>query len=478
MDTLQQVKASAQALSRMLSMQQQSYDLLNRYYEGEQNLRLLGLAVPPILRKFTVLVNWPRIVADARVDRLSLTGFRVGNNQRLSDMAWNLWKSSGLVEDESATLDFEIFGRSFKIVSLDENGNTIIDTVSPDDVAVHRDPVSGELDCAYRQVRDPDSQSNIPVLRLFWTRTDEYSFDGAWNLTGHSPNKAGMVPVVPAYRNWRSAVPRYQTWPRTQGVSAIKDVIAVTDAAARDLTNAQVAQETLAVPQRGVIGASQGDFVDKQGKPLPIWSSYFSSVWGIQNPNAKTFQFSSADMGNFQTMLETYARQASSVSGLPPNYFGLAADDAASADAIRSREAKLVKSIERDQRALGDQARNVMRVAVAINGGDPRSMDSCQALWLDAATPTVAQQADAVSKLYATTDGLGHPLISRETAWEQLGWSQEQIEREKTRLAEQGELDDMRIMKPIISAEALDAGDDGGSDTPADSSHGGAVAAS
>lgn len=459
MDQTTQALQSAQAMAQQLQMQQPSYDLLNKYYEGEQALKQIGLAIPQSLQRFTVLVNWPRVVADARVDRLNLMGFRVGDNRQLSDMVWNLWKASGLTEDESATLDFEIFGRSFKIVSRQPDGSTLIDTVSPDDVIVHRDPISGVVDCAYRQVRDESQAMEHVVLRIFWTATDEWSWDEAWNLTGHNSNPAGMVPVVPAYRNWRSAIPRYESWPRMQGVSAIKDVIAVTDSAARDLTNAQIAQETLAVPQRGVIGASQGDFVDKQGKPLPVWKAYFGSIWALTNQNAKTFQFSSADMGNFQKMLETYARQASSVSGLPPNYFGLAADDAASADAIRSREAKLVKSIERDQRALGDQAREVMRVAVALNGADPKIMDSCQALWLDPATPTVAQQADAVSKLYATTDGLGHPLISRETAWEQLGWSQEQIEREKARIAEQDADDDASLMKPITEAQnAVDNG--------------------
>lgn len=472
-DSVQALK-SAQAMSQELQMQQPSYDLLNRYYEGDQALKQIGLAIPQSLQHFTVLVNWPRVVADARVDRLNLTGFRVGDNQQLSDMAWDLWKASGLVEDESATLDFEIFGRSFKIVSRQDDGSTLIETVSPDDVVVHRDPVSGLVDCAYRQVRDEESASENVVLRVFWTATDVWAWDQSWNPVGHEANPAGMVPVVPAYRNWRSAIPRYESWPRMQGVSAIKDVIAVTDSAARDLTNAQIAQETLAVPQRGVIGASQGDFVDKNGKPLPVWKAYFGSIWALTNQNAKTFQFSSADMGNFQKMLETYARQASSVSGLPPNYFGLAADDAASADAIRSREAKLVKSIERDQRALGDQAREVMRVAVALNGGDPKIMDSCQALWLDPATPTVAQQADAVSKLYATTDGLGHPLISRETAWEQLGWSQEQIEREKARIAQQDAADDESLMKPIV--EAQNAGNNGGTVPARDRGQAGQVA--
>src|SRR5690606_31195404 len=139
-----------------------------------------------------------------------------------------------------------------------------------------------------------------------------------------------------------------------QGVSAMEDVIPIADAGARNLTNAQVAQETHAVPARGVIGATKGDFMDETGQPLPQWAAYFGSVWALGNKDAKTFQFDSSDMSNFERMMDLYARLASGVSALPPNYFGLAADDAASADAIRSREARLVKVAELDQVALGE----------------------------------------------------------------------------------------------------------------------------
>lgn len=458
---------AGQRLAQQLEASQQRYDTLNRYYDGEQILDQLGLAIPPKLKTFTVIVNWPRVVADSRVDRLDLVGFRTGGNEKLGNYLWDTWKRSGLSEDQSSYLDFEVFGRSYKIVDPLGEGGFVVRTVSPDDIISHRDPLTGRIDVAYQQVRDDDDPSQNVRNRIIWTAEAKYVLDSSWNVVSVVSHRARMVPVVPAFRNWRTAIPRYQAWPRQQGTSAIKDVISVTDSCARDLTNAQLAQETHAVPQRGVLGASKGDFVDETGKPLTVWESYFGRVWALSNPDAKTFEFSSANMSNFTSMVELYARQASAMSGLPPNYFGLAADDAASADAIRSRESKLVKSIERDQRALGDQARELCRVMVAITGGDPDGVNECEPQWSDPATPTVAQKSDAVTKLYATKDSAGRSLLPREMAWEELGWNPEKIERAK-RLFEQEEADLAESYLKPLEAQDVTASNIASSSGPAE----------
>ena len=280
-----------------------------------------------------------------------------------------------------------------------------------------------------------------------------YTIDTNYQVRSVVENPLGIVPVVPAYRNPRTTIPLHKTWPRLRGTSALTDVIDLTDACARDLTNAQVAQETHAVPQRGVLGATKGDFVDDEGNPLTTWEAYFGRIWALGNPNAKTFEFSSSSMENFERMVNLYARLSSGVTGLPPNYFGLAADDAASADAIRSREAKLVKSIERDQRTLGRQAVQTCRLVAGLLRGEKamNAFDDADALWYDAGTPTVAQRADAVTKLFATADPTGRPLMPREMAWEELGWGPEKIARAKKLLESDEEGWMQGYVKPEVS---------------------------
>ena len=37
---------------------------LLRYYQGQQRVEQLGMALPPNMRRFLVVVNWPRVVVD------------------------------------------------------------------------------------------------------------------------------------------------------------------------------------------------------------------------------------------------------------------------------------------------------------------------------------------------------------------------------------------------------------------------------
>lgn len=436
------------------------YDRLDRYFDGQQHLKQLGLAIPPELERFTVIVNWPRVVGESRVDRLDMKGFRVGDDENLAEWAWDTWLGNCPAYDQSSYLDFEVFGRSFRTVEKTADGGVTITTVSPIDITVHRDPVTGIIDAALRRYRDGDSQDYQRAVAWKMWLPDRTLTISAENLVVSSePNESGVVPVIPAYRNPRTTIPIHEPWPRLRGTSAIADVIELTDACARDLTNAQVAQETHAVPQRGILGATKGDFVDEDGKKLTTWEAYFGRIWALKNKDAKTFEFSSSSMENFERMVELYARLVSGVTGLPPNYFGLAADDAASADAIRSREAKLVKSIERDQRTLGVQAVETMRLVALMEGDAARAerLNDAEALWHDPGTPTVAQRADAVTKLYATADPNGRPLMPRVMAWEELGWGPAKIARAEQLLRDEEEAQMDLLMKP----EVADAGDDG-----------------
>ena len=438
------------------------YDRLDRYFDGQQHLKQLGLAIPPELERFTVIVNWPRVVGESRVDRLDMKGFRVGDDENLAEWAWDTWLGNCPAYDQSSYLDFEVFGRSFRTVEKTADGGVSITTVSPIDITVHRDPVTGVIDAALRRYRDGDSQDyQRAVAWKMWLPDRTLTISAENRVVSSEPNESGVVPVIPAYRNPRTTIPIHEPWPRLRGTSAIADVIELTDACARDLTNAQVAQETHAVPQRGILGATKGDFVDEDGKKLTTWEAYFGRIWALKNKDAKTFEFSSSSMENFERMVELYARLVSGVTGLPPNYFGLAADDAASADAIRSREAKLVKSIERDQRTLGVQAVETMRLVALMQGDTAKAerLNDAEALWHDPGTPTVAQRADAVTKLYATSDPNGRPLMPRVMAWEELGWGPAKIARAEQLLREEDADQMALLLKPEVTD---DAGDDGG----------------
>ncbi|MBY4381862.1 phage portal protein [Rhodococcus fascians] len=426
-------KAIFTTLSDELTAAQPTFDLLDGYYDGLQRLEQLGLAIPPELLKFTVVVNWPRVVADALNERLDPKGFRLpAADSEASDALWNLWLRARMGEqDMLSRLDYQIYGRTYKCVGTNEADPTtpLITVESPRNVITKRNERTGLVEAGLRMYDIVNGQPTAATLYLPNETIFLTSNGGSWNVDDTDQHGIGVVPVVPAFRRRRSQIPAGRL---LQGVSVMQDVIPMTDSAARVITNAQVAQETHAVPQRYALGVSQGDFADQNGEPLPVWEAYFGSVWALTNKDAKVGNLQSSDMANFQRMVELYARMASGVSALPPNYFGLSADDAASADAIRSRESRLVKSAEIDQKTLGYSDAETMRIVMKfIDGPDADPLDGLETLWYDAGTPTVAQRADAVVKKYTATDAQGRTLLPAEAAWEELGYSPTQIARLK-----------------------------------------------
>ncbi len=52
-------------LRSVLNLSRVETRLYNEYYEGHHRLEQLGLAIPDELKRFTVIVNWPRVSVDA-----------------------------------------------------------------------------------------------------------------------------------------------------------------------------------------------------------------------------------------------------------------------------------------------------------------------------------------------------------------------------------------------------------------------------
>jgi hypothetical protein len=201
-------------------------------------------------------------------------------------------------------------------------------------------------------------------------------------------------------------------------------VIPISDAACKIASDMMVSSEYHAMPRRWATGMARDDFADEQGQPLGALSSLAGRLWVNEDSNVKFGQFPEAQLTNFHDTINQLARLVSSLTGLPPSFLGLATDQPPSADAIRASEARLIKRAERRQRAFGEAWERVMRLVLLIRDGsvDPRTR-SLETVWRDPATPTYAQVADAVTKLYQAG------LLPKEMAWEKLGYSATQIVR-------------------------------------------------
>lgn len=122
----------------------------------------------------------------------------------------------------------------------------------------------------------------------------------------------------------------------------------------------------------------------------------------------------------------------------------------ASEGALIADEARLVANVERMNRHDGDTWSWVMGIWDRLRTGAWPEWNSIRADWFNPATPTYSQRAEAIFK-QTTGD---YPILSREGAWEEMGWSEERMERERGRFRQQ-------LLDPLTQA-VIDGTDLGG----------------
>lgn len=405
---------------------------LDEYYEGSHRLEQLGLSIPPELEAFSVVLNWPRVTVDAVERRLDVQGFRAGDGKP-DPYLWDVWQYNNMDERASfAHTDALALARSYVCIGTNERDRQypLITVESPFEMIALRDPRTHRVTAALRSYDPKDGLGEDQRVTLYMPNYTRWLIrDGSDWADEFEPDvhNLGSVPVVPLV-NRNRATRRYRADSVLEGVSEMADIIPVADSASRAITGAQLLQETMIAPARGVLGATKGDFIDQNGNQLSAWDTYFGAVWALANKDAKTFQFDAADMKNIETIINVYARQASSVGGLPVEYYGLNTENPPSADGQRAGETRLIKNAERKQTSYGHSWESVMRFVNRFRTGAwDLENTKLETIWRDAGTPTVAQVTDAVVKRYQSG------LVDWETAQERLGETPAAIEQMKAR---------------------------------------------
>lgn len=416
------------SLSATLTSSLVETNRLNDVYEGLERLKQLGLSIPPELEQFSVWLAWPRTTVDSIEQRLDVTGFRLPG-QPADTSLWDVWQYNNMDERQTfAHTDSLALARSYVCVGTNDVDREypLITVESPKEMIAVRDPRTHRVSVALRLYDSDGIEAQRATFylpnRTYWLRKAQGRWENEFEPDVHN---LGTVPVVPFVNRARATRRKGSV---LEGISEMTDVLPIAESASRSLTGLQLAQETVAAPQRGVLGATRGDFVDANGQPLSTWQAYFGSVWAMQNKDAKTFQFDAADLNNWDTAMNLYARQASGVTGLPVEYFGLNTENPPSADGQRAGETRLIKKAERRQTSYGHAWESVQRLVIRFRDGawseDARRMET---IWRDPGTPTVAQVTDAVVKRFQAG------LIDWETAQERMGETPAAIDQMRKR---------------------------------------------
>ncbi|TSD68123.1 phage portal protein [Aeromicrobium piscarium] len=396
-------------------------DLLHeRYREGEARIEHLGMAIPPEMRRFMVYINWIDTLVTSHTDRQQVRSIVLPGEDEPDAALRSMWDASNMDTQLSMFSDDSwTYGRSFFSVGTNESNADfpIIRAENPMEMTAKVNIRTQQMDAAARFYRDPDTGQNKAVLYLpdvtIWVDRE----NGKWVEKDRDKHSLGVVPVIMHLHRRRSG-----RWVGKPGISILMPLV---DSVTRTMTNMQFGQEAAGIPRIFLTGVAQGDFVDDKGNPIPRFEAYWNALYLLKKENAKAGTLTPADLKNFETAVMTNGKLASSLTKLPPDYFGITTANPSTEGAIRGTESRLVRSVEAFNAQVGDPVGWTMALALRFATGEWVEGNRVRVDWFDPATPTVAQRMDAVVK--AKSQG----ILSREGAWDELGWSEARKDKER-----------------------------------------------
>lgn len=407
-------------LQRELRRTEREDTRLSRYYHLQNRIEQLGMAIPPEMRRFLVVANWPRVVVDTLTARQQVRSLVLPGEEHADPVLRRIWDANNLESHfRMLATDAKIFGRAFLSIGTTNNPDLPrIRVEPPQSMAALVDVTTETMTACARFHRQP-GRRGVQAITLYQPGLTKRVVRGrhGWEQIGDDERHDFPIPVVMHLHRRMSGA-----W---AGESELTDIIPLTDSVARSLTNLQFAQEAHGIPRMWVTGVAQGDFVDANGKPVPLFEAYFDAIQMLTSEGAKIGQLDAADLKNFETALTVYGRQAATVTGFPARYFGLTTANPSSEGALNAEEAELVRHVEADNSQLGMSLGWAAALGYEFATGTPVLGNQVRVDWHDPATPTVAQRMDAVVK--AKQSG----ILSREGAWDEMGWSEARKAKER-----------------------------------------------
>ncbi|MCH9668951.1 MAG: phage portal protein [Actinomycetia bacterium] len=412
------------ALLQRLTEPSARYADLDRYYTGTQPLAYLSPEAKTALgNRFGVMAsNIPRLAVTALAERLRITGFN-GDPELWAEWVRNDLDQTSCVAHREALL----LGDSYVIVWADQFGRPKVTVESAKQVGVLTDPGTRQIVAALKRWEDKTRKTTEAVLylpdRIVRLRANQVGAVTPQGLAtlDELANPLGVVPVV-NLRNSDRILGDF-------GSSEIDDLKPLVDALNKSLVDMLTTSEYVGRPRRWATGIelTEEPVLDDDGNdtgqttevnPIPEGARAMIS----ENDAAKFGQLAAADLAGYEASVRVLLGQIMAVSTLPAHYVGVFTDNPASADALRAAEASLTARAEARQATFGRAWEQVAKLMIAVRDGrDPHMIDDIRVLWADAATRSVAQEADATVKLYAAG------LLPASYALGKLGYSDDEV---------------------------------------------------
>lgn len=379
-----------------------SNTLKEGYYEGEQRVRQLGIAIPPSMESINTVVGWAGTAVDVLDERLEWQGWTAytGDDFGLAD----IYNENQLDVDAGlAHLDALIHGTSFVVVGTGFEGepSPLITVESANTMTGVYDPRIRRLSVAMAVNEKTNGQVSSVTLYLPNQTVYLSRVSGMWKVDERDVHNLGRVPVAQIVNRPRAS--------RQGGRSEISKAIrAYVDQGVRTLLGMEVNREFYSFPQRYMMGADAEMFTDDDGNLIPGWQAVMSQMLvapvNEEGNNPDVGQFNPASPAPYLDQIKGLAQLVAAEAAIPSSYLGFVSDNPTSADAIRQAEARLIKRAERRQLMFGRSWLEVGRLALLVrDGAVPANFGDVSVKWRDAATPTRSAAADEATKLISAS---------------------------------------------------------------------------
>ena len=457
-------------LSHKLDQQRAALKKADDYYEGDQPIAYLADEVKDLVgeRLADVVLNWPETVVDSLEQRLDVEGFRLGAATEADDALWQDWQRNRMDEDSSPVhLESMLYGYTAVSVWADADDETVpvISTETPHQVAFDYDPATRRVRAALKRWVDGDAAfCNLYLPDRIVKRAAQatggafHAPIGGWLVHGKDVDNPLGVPAMVPFRN------RARTG-RLDGRSELASIYPIADVINKLATDLMVTAEFHALPRRYMtnlmLASNEADLSRLRAQVTQYVDALSKGRTMLGGKDVQFGQLAAADLSNFVNAIRMFVGFLAAIGALPPHEVGITTENPASADAIRSAETLKVKRAERKQRSLGGSWEDVARMAAAVRlrktvADLPPAYFAMETVWRDAATPTVAQSADAAVKL------VDAGLLDIEAGQERIGLSPTQrsdIHKRRTKAESQAATADiearMALARRLHSEDGL-----------------------
>lgn len=378
------------------------------FFELHVNVKNVGIALSDeMVRKLEVACGWPKKAVSMPAERSRIDGWTFESGRPSEDLLRIMRDNSfGAKYDMAAQSELTHGLMCWTLSRADVGRSRVrIKTHSAETSAV-------EWDGGLERVRD-----GIAVIdtRPMWPKSltmtpcaiNLYTDDATVVLTLDDDNVhwTARTQANPMGRPLIEPMVFQPSVTRPLGSSRITR--AVMSTVMRKLRNdmrSEIGAEIFTTPQKYLLGATDEAF------DMDRYESYMGNIFlAGKDEDGDVPKFGQLQQGTMQPLVDYSRALAAEFAGetsIPITSLGIIHDQPASADAMENAERDMVQLVERMNKANGEALRNVAMMALAIDDGPGRSLDSLSdeeygvhVHWGDPAMPNRAAEADRWTKL-------------------------------------------------------------------------------